>query len=47
MTAIRILPALVAAAILACAGTAGAQDTVKIGVITDRVASAKFYAEPV
>jgi branched-chain amino acid transport system substrate-binding protein len=26
---------------------AGAQDTVKIGVITDRVGSAKFYAEPV
>ena len=26
---------------------AAAQDTIKVGVITDRVGSAKFYAEPV
>lgn len=47
MTGIRFLPALVAATVVASMGSAGAQDTVKIGVITDRVGSAKFYAEPV
>ncbi len=41
----RIFGALVAACVLA--GTAGAQDTVKIGVITDMTGTAKFYAEPV
>jgi branched-chain amino acid transport system substrate-binding protein len=44
---VRFLPALIAAAMLAGGGLASAQDTIKIGVITDRVASAKFYAEPV
>lgn len=28
-------------------GTASAQDTIKIGVVTDKVGSGKFYAEPV
>src|SRR5258708_33116545 len=38
----------VAAAMLLAQGTiASAQATIKIGVITDHVASAKFYAEPV
>ena len=36
-----------AALLLAQGAVASAQDTIKIGVITDRVASAKFYAEPV
>jgi branched-chain amino acid transport system substrate-binding protein len=35
------------ALLLAQGAVASAQDTIKIGVITDRVASAKFYAEPV
>ena len=33
--------------LLGILGSASAQDTIKIGVITDRVGSAKFYAEPV
>src|SRR5262245_44546171 len=37
----------VAAVMLAQGAAATAQDAIKIGVITDRVASAKFYAEPV
>ena len=36
-----------AALLLAQYAAASAQDTIKIGVITDRVGSAKFYAEPV
>ena len=39
--------AVAAALLLAQGAVASAQDTIKIGVITDRVASAKFYAEPV
>ena len=38
---------LAVAALLGACSFASAQDTIKIGVITDRVASAKFYAEPV
>ena len=38
---------LTVAALLGCCSIASAQDTIKIGVITDHVASAKFYAEPV
>lgn len=34
-------------ALLASGGIAAAQNTIKIGVITDRVGSGKFYAEPV
>src|SRR5262245_9098991 len=37
----------VAAVLAVPAASASAQDTIKIGVITDRVASAKFYDEPV
>src|SRR4051794_26403307 len=47
MPSIRFLPTLAGALVVAWTGVAGAQDTVKFGVITDRVASAKFYAEPV
>jgi branched-chain amino acid transport system substrate-binding protein len=39
--------AVAAAVLLAQGAVVSAQDTIKIGVITDRVASAKFYAEPV
>src|SRR5258708_5375474 len=39
--------AVAAARLLAQGTIASAQDTIKIGVITDHVASAKFYAEPV
>jgi branched-chain amino acid transport system substrate-binding protein len=39
--------ALALALLLAQGAVAYAQDTIKIGVITDRTASAKFYAEPV
>jgi len=38
--------AIAAAAVLA-GGPALAQDTIKIGIITDKTGSAKFYAEPV
>jgi branched-chain amino acid transport system substrate-binding protein len=41
-----VLPLAVAMAGFA-SSAASAQDTIKIGVITDKVASAKFYAEPV
>ncbi len=49
MPAIRLPLSLVAFSVLALGifGSASAQDTIKIGVITDRVGSAKFYAEPV
>ena len=39
--------ALALALLLAQGAVACAQETIKIGVITDHVASAKFYAEPV
>src|SRR3974377_1299431 len=39
--------ALAAALLLTQGAVAWAQDTIKIGVITDHVASPKFYAEPV
>lgn len=38
---------IIAAVLLALAGSAAAQGTIKIGVITDRVGPAKAYAEPV
>jgi branched-chain amino acid transport system substrate-binding protein len=38
---------VIGAALLLHATMAAAQDTIKVGVITDRVGSAKFYAEPV
>jgi branched-chain amino acid transport system substrate-binding protein len=47
MSDIRLLPGLVAVTVIAWSGVAQAQDTIRIGVVTDRVASAKFYAEPV
>ena len=48
MRAIRLPLSLVTfvVAIFGILGSAGAQETIKIGVITDRVGSAKFYAEP-
>ncbi len=45
VASIRTGLALVAG--LACAAPAAAQDTIKIGVITDKTGSARFYAEPV
>jgi len=39
--------ALALALLIAQGAVAYAEDTIKIGVITDRTASAKFYAEPV
>ena len=48
MSVVYMSRAAVAAALLLAQGAVvSAQDTIKIGVITDRVASAKFYAEPV
>ncbi len=47
MRLFRISCWLAAAALLVSGAAASAQDTIKIGVITDRTASAKFYAEPV
>ena len=49
MPAIRLPLSLVAFSVITLGvfGSASAQDTIKIGVITDRVGSAKFYAEPV
>jgi len=42
----RLFGACTMAALVA-AGPAAAQDTIKIGVITDKTGTAKFYAEPV
>ena len=47
MSSCRLSSWAVAALLAGHAASASAQDTIKIGVITDRVASAKFYAEPV
>lgn len=47
MSITRPARAAALAAALALAATAGAQETVKIGVITDKVGPAKPYAEPV
>src|SRR5204862_7350096 len=41
------LRALGAAALLALAGTAAAQDAVKIGLIVDRIGFAKAWSEPI
>lgn len=46
MRIIRRARAAALAAALALAATAGAQETIKIGVITDKVGPAKPYAEP-
>ena len=43
----RYLPIAAIAVATTLAGTANAQETIKIGVITDKVGPAKFYAEPV
>ena len=47
MPAIRLLRPLTVAGILMASGIVQAQETIKIGVITDRVGGSKFYAEPV
>jgi branched-chain amino acid transport system substrate-binding protein len=47
MSTLRFLWLAAGIVLLASRGVADAQDTIKIGVITDRTASAKFYAEPV
>src|SRR5438105_14501739 len=47
MPGVRSLFLLAAVAAFIPLSNAGAQDTVKVGVITDKVGSGKFYAEPV